>query len=125
MRDLSERHCQETEGEDIASAVALERAWYGDYRGMTTDFLSSESQYPREEATAEKLRKLLEFSHTICSDVDEDYCSLALMKQRLEHFKAKSRKAYFQAYVPESLPQLLSPFVRLDMLHWNPCFADF
>ena len=121
VRDLSERHCQETEGEDIASAVALERAWYGDYRGMTTDFLSSESQYPREEATAEKLRKLLEFSHTICSDVDEDYCSLALMKQRLEHFKAKSRKAYFQAYVPESLPQLLSPFVRLDMLHWNPC----
>ena len=98
-------------------------AWDSRFKGrLTQDFLAEEDRYLSyyDQSLTEKLDKLREYSYTVFSDTDETFCSFDLIKQKLEHFKLRQREAYFQAYVSESLPQLFSPLVRLELLKWDP-----
>ncbi len=53
-------------------------------------------------------------------DADDEYGSLAAVKQRLEEWKARQPGAYRDAYVSLSAPALFAPFVRLELLKWRP-----
>ena len=50
----------------------------------------------------------------------EDFWKLSQVKQRVEEWKFSFPSSYSQAHISLYLPQLFSPFVRLQMLGWNP-----
>ena len=56
----------------------------------------------------------------VFKDVVEDFWKLSLIKQRFHEWKFGFPESYKQAYVPLFLPNLLAPFVRLQLLQWNP-----
>uniref|UniRef100_A0A7S2T2F9 GCF C-terminal domain-containing protein n=2 Tax=Chloropicon primus TaxID=1764295 RepID=A0A7S2T2F9_9CHLO len=126
--DLVDAHCRRDDDGDGASlrrVMEQDRKRYGAFRGMSWEFLNAEedgghraAEDEEGDVLEEKLKDLFDSSHTLLADVDEDFCSLDRIARRLGHFKEFDRGSYSQAYVPESLPQLVSPFVRLELLQW-------
>ena len=56
----------------------------------------------------------------VFEDVVEEFWKLSLIKQRFEEWKFGVPASYEQVYVPLFLPKLFAPFVRLQLLQWNP-----
>ena len=110
----------EASRDSLAQYISLERLWCKLFKGITPAFLVADDDYPPEDAVSERLQKLFQFSSAAFDDTNEEFCSIEFIKRRLEHFKVRCRAAYFQAYVPESLPQLFSPFVRSELIQWDP-----
>lgn len=129
--DLLERHLGggdapggvEGEREAMDAVLTWQAEGYDSHLsgGLAEDFLRAEPGPPPPVVAGRKeVEEILEFSHEICRDASEEFCSLDLIARRIEDFKHRARAAYFQAYVPESLPQLVSPYVRLELLRWDP-----
>eukprot|EP00741_Cyanophora_paradoxa_P017281 tig00020961_g16691.t1 len=53
-------------------------------------------------------------------EVVEEFVDVALIKRRLEAWKIAHPKAYEEAYVSLTLPALFAPYVRLQLLQWDP-----
>ena len=53
-------------------------------------------------------------------DVVEDFSSVEAVKRRFEQWKFTYGDCYREAYISLCLPKLFAPFVRLQLLHWNP-----
>ena len=70
--------------------------------------------------TAPPADKASSGAEDIFSDVVEDFCHLSHIKQRLEEWKFRFPDSYSQAHIPLHLPRLFTPFIRLQMLQWNP-----
>lgn len=100
----------------LASPVqgAAEERW-GD---ATTDESDSEVTHYRS-----KRAEALEASASVFADASEEYGSLAAVKERLEQWKQQQPGAYGDAYMSLSVPAVLAPFVRLELLHWDPLFG--
>jgi len=64
--------------------------------------------------------EVLDLAPTVFADTDEQYASLTAVKARLEGFKAEYPREYSQAYIGESAAALLAPYVRLELLQWEP-----
>ena len=64
--------------------------------------------------------EVLQLAPTVFADTDEQYASLTAVKSRLEGFKAQYPREYSQAYIGESAAALFAPYVRLELLHWEP-----
>lgn len=56
----------------------------------------------------------------VFKDVVEEFWKLALIKVRFHEWKFGFPESYKQAYVHLFLPNLLAPFVRVQLLQWNP-----
>lgn len=65
-------------------------------------------------------QEILDLAPTVFADTDEQYSSLKSVKTRLEGFKALYPKEYNTAYIGDSAAALFAPFVRLELLHWEP-----
>lgn len=61
---------------------------------------------------------------TVFADADEEFASLGAVKARLEEFKQRHPKDYSSTYMHLSTPSLFAPFVRLELMCWDPLFAD-
>lgn len=93
---------------------AAEERW-GD---ATTDESDSEvTHYQSKRAEA------LEASGSVFVDASEEYGSLLGVKDRLEQWKQQQPGAYADAYMSLSVPAVLAPFVRLELLQWDPLFG--
>ena len=87
-------------------------------------------QYPDDDTTSEsedevetytrRKREVLEASETVFRDAADEYGSLKAVKTRLERWKLEYRGQYNDAYMAESVPALFAPFVRQELLSWNP-----
>ena len=53
-------------------------------------------------------------------DVVEDFSSIDSIKSRFEEWKNKHEDCYRNAYISLCLPKLFAPFIRLQLLDWNP-----
>lgn len=94
---------------------AAEERW-GD---ATTDESDSElAHYCSKRAEA------LEASASVFADASEEYGSLAAVKGRLEKWKQQHPGAYADAYMSLSVPAVMAPFVRLELLQWDPLFGS-
>ena len=93
---------------------AAEERW-GD---VTTDESDSELTHYRS-----KRAEALEASTSVFADASEEYGSLAAVKDRLEKWKQQHAGAYADAYMSLSVPAVMAPFVRLELLHWDPLFG--
>jgi GC-rich sequence DNA-binding factor len=65
-------------------------------------------------------QEVLDVAPTVFADADEQFASLAAVKTKLEDFKRRYPKEYSTAYLGESAAALFAPFVRLELLQWQP-----
>lgn len=56
-------------------------------------------------------------------DVTDDFGQLRCVKERFERWKETHRENYDEAFIGLCLPKLFSPFVRLQLVEWNPLQA--
>lgn len=56
----------------------------------------------------------------VLGDVTDDFSTIANILIRFEHWRENDINTYNEAYVTLCLPKVVSPFVRLDMIFWNP-----
>lgn len=63
---------------------------------------------------------LLQTAGEIFSDAAEDYSQLSLVKERFEECKRDFLSAYRDAYMELSIPHIFSPYVKLELLKWDP-----
>ena len=57
-------------------------------------------------------------------DADEEYGSLGAVQRRLEAWLSNQPEAYRSAYAIESAPAIFAPFVRNELLGWEPVFEE-
>ena len=70
---------------------------------------------------------LLQTAEQIFSDAAEEFSQLSVVKQRFEEWKRDYSATYRDAYMSLSIPAIFSPYVRLELLKWDPLHesADF
>ena len=56
----------------------------------------------------------------VFGDVLDEFHKLSLVKDRYEQWKWGFSESYKQAYISLCLPKLFDPFVKLEMIDWNP-----
>jgi len=56
----------------------------------------------------------------IFADVEGEFASIEAVKTRFAEWKQNFRQSYADAYVAHSMPDILAPFVRCEMLNWQP-----
>ena len=59
-------------------------------------------------------------AESVFSDVIQEFSELVIIKQRLEEWKFGYSDSYKHAFISLWLPSLFAPFVRLQLLKWNP-----
>lgn len=64
--------------------------------------------------------RILSEEKAIFEDVVEDFSSIDAIKTRFEEWKNKREDCYTNAYISLCLPKLFAPFIRLQLLDWNP-----
>ncbi|XP_030850781.1 PAX3- and PAX7-binding protein 1 isoform X1 [Strongylocentrotus purpuratus] len=60
----------------------------------------------------------------VFEDVEEEFCSLPAIVNRFQRWKFSQGDSYSDAYIGLCLPKLCEPFVRLELLCWNPLEAN-
>ncbi|XP_027345882.1 transcriptional repressor ILP1 [Abrus precatorius] len=81
----------------------------------STDESDSESQAYQSQRDL-----VLQAADEIFSDASEEYGQLSLVKRRIEEWKREYSSSYKDAYMSLSLPLIFSPYVRLELLRWDP-----
>nr|XP_010906711.1 transcriptional repressor ILP1 [Elaeis guineensis] len=89
---------------------------------VSTDESDSESS-----AYESSRNELLQAAEQIFSDASEEYSSLKVVKERFERWKNQYSSTYRDAYVSLTAPAVFSPYVRLELLKWDPLYdtTDF
>ncbi|TYJ13613.1 hypothetical protein E1A91_A10G062900v1 [Gossypium mustelinum] len=67
---------------------------------------------------------LLQTANEIFSDASEEYSQLSAVKQKFEKLKKDYSSSYRDAYMSLSIPSIFSPYVRLELLRWDPLHGD-
>jgi len=82
---------------------------------------SSTDESDSESQAYESQRDLvLQAADEIFGDASEEYGQLSLVKKRMEEWKREYSSSYKDAYMSLSLPLVFSPYVRLELLRWDP-----
>ncbi|CAD7703060.1 unnamed protein product [Ostreobium quekettii] len=81
---------------------------------------ASESEAKRFDSRCEEV---LQAAASVFADAAPEFGSLPSVCRRLGEWKARYPKAYRDAYLSTSLPALIAPFARLDLLRWHPIFG--
>lgn len=85
---------------------------------------SSDESESEENAFKSGCAEILETADRVFGDAAEEFSQLALVKEKLESWKRMYSTAYRDAYVSLSAPALFAPFVRLELLKWDPLYGD-
>ncbi|KAK3148728.1 hypothetical protein QOZ80_3AG0207860 [Eleusine coracana subsp. coracana] len=89
---------------------------------LSTDESDSEST-----AYISSRDELLKTADLVFSDAAEEYSSLRIVKDKFEGWKTQYASAYRDAHVALSAPAVFTPYVRLELLKWDPLYkkTDF
>lgn len=86
---------------------------------------SSTDESDTESSAYESNRdQLLQIAGEIFSDADEEFSQLLTVKERFEMWKKDYSSSYRDAYMSLSIPAIFSPYVRLELLKWDPLHHD-
>ncbi|XP_056680910.1 intron Large complex component GCFC2 isoform X2 [Monodelphis domestica] len=88
----------------------------------------SSEEEPEEEADLrDRQGDISRRGHRVFEDVGEDFSDSRKILLRFEQWRERFPDSYRDAYASLCLPKLLGPFIRLQMLDWNPleCMAWF
>lgn len=91
----------------------------GPYLRIEGESSSDESD---SESTAFQSHRelLLQTAAHIFSDASDEYSKLSVVKERFEVWKRDYPLTYRDAYMSLSASSIFSPYVRLELLKWNP-----
>ncbi|CAK0740516.1 hypothetical protein CVIRNUC_001256 [Coccomyxa viridis] len=67
--------------------------------------------------------EILDNAATVFADASEEFGALPTVKRRLEAWKATQGGAYRDAYMSLSAAAVFAPYVRLELLQWDPIFT--
>ncbi|KAF6146763.1 hypothetical protein GIB67_007477 [Kingdonia uniflora] len=67
---------------------------------------------------------LLQTAEQVFSDAAEEYSRLSVVKERFECCKELYSSGYRDAFMSMSMPAIFSPYVRLELLKWDPLYED-
>eukprot|EP00271_Cylindrocystis_brebissonii_P003635 TRINITY_DN1480_c0_g3_i1.p1 TRINITY_DN1480_c0_g3~~TRINITY_DN1480_c0_g3_i1.p1 ORF type:complete len:1007 (+),score=265.88 TRINITY_DN1480_c0_g3_i1:257-3277(+) len=81
---------------------------------------SSEESESEQTAYESTLMEALATAGSIFGDAKEEFCEMAKVKAELEGWKKEYPESYRDAYVALSVPSLFAPFVRKELLEWDP-----
>ena len=117
---LQNNHAAETRSQDDVPLNELEL-----YRRTSPDAcdgLSSDEELDANfnETLLEEQNRILNEENFLFEDTVEEFRDLEVVMQKLEAWKISYPQSYDNSFVSDNLPKLFSPFVRLEMLHWNP-----
>ena len=59
-------------------------------------------------------------AENIFEDVVNDFTSIHEIMSRFEQWKYGFHDSYKEAYLGLCLPKLFAPFIKLELLNWNP-----
>ncbi|KAL6969811.1 hypothetical protein U1Q18_029524 [Sarracenia purpurea var. burkii] len=86
---------------------------------------SSTDESDSETAAYQSNRDLLlQTAEQIFSDAAEEYSQLAVVIEKFERWKRDYSSSYRDAYMSLSVPAIFSPYVRLELLKWDPLHED-
>ncbi|CAK7323796.1 unnamed protein product [Dovyalis caffra] len=85
---------------------------------------TDESDSEKSAAYQSNRDLLLRTAEEIFSDASEEYSQLAAVKERFETWKKEYFASYRDAYMSLSAPAIFSPYVRLELLKWDPLHED-
>jgi GC-rich sequence DNA-binding factor len=85
---------------------------------------SSEESESEERAYKSGRQEILQTAESVYGDAAEEYSQLGKVKQRLEQWKRQYKAAYSDAYMQLSAPSIFAPYVRLELLHWDPLYGS-
>ncbi|KAG6671418.1 hypothetical protein I3842_16G003200 [Carya illinoinensis] len=86
--------------------------------------LSSDESDGESTAYQHHRKLLLQTADQIFSDAAEEYSRLSAVKERFEKWKRDYSSSYRDAYMSLSVPAIFSPYVRLELLKWDPLHED-
>ncbi|CAN4121906.1 unnamed protein product [Withania somnifera] len=64
--------------------------------------------------------QLLQVSEQIFGDAHEEYSQLSVVVEKFDRWKKDYASSYRDAYMSVSIPIIFSPYVRLELLKWDP-----
>lgn len=86
---------------------------------------SSTDESDSEAAAYESNRDLLlQTAEQVFSDAAEEYSQLRVVMKRFDSWKKDYPSSYRDAYMSLSVPAIFSPYVRLELLKWDPLHED-
>ncbi|KAG0625239.1 hypothetical protein M758_2G039200 [Ceratodon purpureus] len=85
---------------------------------------SSEESESEEKAYRTHKQEVLLTAERVFGDAAEEYAQLAKVKEKLESWKRQYSAAYSDAYMQLSAPSIFAPYVRLELLHWDPLYGS-
>ncbi|XP_058109221.1 transcriptional repressor ILP1 [Magnolia sinica] len=100
----------------------------GDDSAYRVEGESSTDESESESSSYQSNRDvLLQTAEQVFSDAADEYSELSIVKERLEKWKKYYSSSYRDAYMSLSAPAIFSPYVRLELLKWDPLYeaADF
>lgn len=87
-----------------------------------TEGLSSDDEEPMSQTVSyrEKIVSNQEIASTIFNDASEDYSDISNILNRFIDWISVDNASFDDAYISLCIPKLLSPFVRIQLLDWDP-----
>ncbi|TVU44212.1 hypothetical protein EJB05_03648, partial [Eragrostis curvula] len=82
--------------------------------------LSTDESDSENTAYVSSRDELLKTANLVFSDAAEEYSSLRIVKDKFEGWKTQYPSAYRDAHVSLSAPAVFTPYVRLELLKWDP-----
>ncbi len=91
--------------------TSMSEPWYAEPKGNSIyiHFLSPST-----------LEVIIKKAEALFSDTDDDFASISAIKEKFENWRFRQHQSYRDAYCAFSLPTLFAPFVRLQLLRWDP-----
>ncbi|GER29854.1 GC-rich sequence DNA-binding factor-like protein [Striga asiatica] len=122
--DISRRvesRTKRREKADSKRKLAMERD--SSFKQMEGELSTDESD---SESTAYESThsQLLEVAEKIFSDAAEEFSQFSIVVERFDRWKKDYALSYREAYMSLSVPAIFSPYVRLELLKWDPLHED-
>lgn len=96
-----------------------------DGNDLKVDGESSTDESDSETKAYQSNRELvLQTANQIFDDTAEEYALLSEVKERFEKWKRDYSSSYRDAYMSLSILNIFSPYVRLELLKWDPLHED-
>ncbi|XP_048625102.1 transcriptional repressor ILP1-like [Brassica napus] len=122
------------EAERRAAARQKRRARFENKRASAMEIDGSSPKIEGESSTDEsdsetsaykEIRdKILQCADKVFSDASEEYSQLSRVKTRFEKWKRDYSSTYRDAYMSLTVPSIFSPYVRLELLKWDPLHQE-
>ncbi|KAH6805409.1 hypothetical protein C2S51_030240 [Perilla frutescens var. frutescens] len=90
---------------------------------MEGEFSTDESD-SENSAYESTHNQLLQVADKIFSDAAEEYSQFSVVVERFEKWKKGYASSYRDAYMSLSIPAIFSPYVRMELLKWDPLHED-